>query len=76
MSYKVEPRVNALAEAWASIDGKLDYYRRERDEEVDLLDPTCTGHFAGYEAEAQEMIRRLEARGFTVTPLTGNVRHG
>lgn len=65
-----DPRVDAVAEAWASIDGKIDAYRRERDNDIDWDDPTFTGHFYGYQAEAEELIRRLEARGFSVIPST------
>jgi hypothetical protein len=58
----------AVAQAWASIDGKLDAFRFERDNpkspqaEID-------GHYQGYMAEAREMIRRLEDRGYTVRTL-------
>ncbi|MGE8128912.1 hypothetical protein ACQKQD_18225 [Methylobacterium sp. NPDC080182] len=61
--------IDAVAEAWASIDGKLDEYRRERDEDVGLTDEGCTGHFEGYQAEADELIRRIEARGFMLIPM-------
>jgi hypothetical protein len=62
---------DALAEAYASIDGKLDAYRRERDTvpEIEWDDPTFTGHYLGYLTEAEEMIERLRLRGFDVTPL-------
>ena len=65
--------VYALAEAWASIDGKVDDFRRERvlDPVNSLMtDPNFTGHYVGYMEEAEEMIRRLQRRGFTVVPLT------
>lgn len=61
--------IDAVAEAWASIDGKLDDYRRERDENVGLTDEGCTGHFEGYQAEADELIRRIEDRGFMIIPM-------
>ena len=61
--------IEAVAEAWASIDGKDDHFRRERDEKVRFMDPTCTGHYAGYLAEAEELICRIERRGFTVRPI-------
>jgi len=67
---------NALAEAWASIDGKLVEYERERglsvSESFDL--PGFTGTFEGYLAEAEEMIRRLRSRGFDVTPISPSLR--
>lgn len=70
-----EGAIEALAEAWASIDGKLDYFRREKGmkgippvEDWRRLD--WRGHYVGYIVEAEEMIRRLEARGFTIAPLS------
>lgn len=61
-----DPAVAALAEAWASIDGKLDHFRRERDDRIPLTDPTSTGHHEGYLADAGELIKRLQTRGFVV----------
>ena len=64
-----EKALEALAEAWASIDGHLDAYRRERDGNV--ADPSkYEGRYDGYQAEAAELIERLRARGFDVTPLS------
>jgi hypothetical protein len=60
-------RAEAVAEAWAGIDGKADEFalcRANRD-----CDDTM-GHYGGYVAEARELIRRIEARGYTVTALT------
>jgi len=54
----------ALAEAWASIDGKLERFRAEK-----ILSGDGTGTFVGYMAEAEEMIRRLYTRGYSITPL-------
>lgn len=45
--------IDALAEAWASIDGKLDQFRSG-----------AGGYRDGYLSEAEEMLRRLETRGF------------
>lgn len=60
--------VDALAEAWASIDGHLEAYRRERDGNV--FNPSENeGRYDGYQAEATEMINRLRKRGFDVTPI-------
>lgn len=56
--------VDALADAWASIDGKLDEYRAGRNAASIVDEPG--GHFSGYQGEAVEMIRRLEARGYTI----------
>lgn len=58
--------VDALADAWASIDGKADEYRAGRNAASITEEPG--GHFSGYQYEASEMIRRLEKRGFVVVP--------
>ncbi|KQP31410.1 hypothetical protein [Methylobacterium sp. Leaf100] len=60
--------IQALAESWAGMDGHLADYKRERDEGISLFDPTCTGHYEGYYAEAQSILERLERRGFVVVP--------
>lgn len=68
MSEIDEKAVDALAEAWASIDGHLEAYRRERDGNV--VNPSENeGRYEGYQAEATEMIIRLRKRGFDVTPI-------
>jgi hypothetical protein len=63
----------ALAEAWASIDGKSAAFRRERARaEVAILDADeegNTGHYEGYLVQAKEMIVRLRKRGFDIVPL-------
>lgn len=66
-------RIEAVAEVMASMDGKLDYFRRERgmimppEDQWEALD--WRGHYLGYMAEAPEIIARLETRGFTVSAL-------
>src|SRR3546814_5759216 len=56
-------RVEALADCWASIDGRQDKFRAGRDaESIEALG----GHYAGYMHEAGEMIKRLNARGYDV----------
>lgn len=64
--------VTALAEAWASIDGKLDLFRQD---EKGYL-PKTAGYYAGYMAEAQELIKRLRARGFDIVATTTTERAG
>ena len=54
---------HALAEAWASIDGKLEDFLAASPK----FDPD--GHHAGYLIEADEMIERLRRRGFDVVEL-------
>jgi hypothetical protein len=58
---------DALAESWASIDGKLDAFTGGKNastfnEEVEKFG----GHYSGYMCEADEMIKRLERRGFKI----------
>lgn len=60
-----DPKVLALAEAWASIDGKLPrFHACRKDSAIARTD----GTYSGYMIEAQEMIKRLEMRGFVLTP--------
>lgn len=56
MTERDQAAVEALADAWASIDGKLDEFRN----------PGPDGHYDGYMIEAREMIHRLEARGYVI----------
>ena len=62
--------ITALAEAWASIDGKLEMFRGGKAAKT-FEEETTTfgGHYSGYMEEAKEMITRIEKRGFTITPL-------
>ena len=50
----------AVADAWASIDGKTDAFRKGRDGDDEY------GAYQGYMSDASELIRRLEDRGFMV----------
>lgn len=62
-------KVEALAESWASIDGKLERFRAcKADAAVEQVEQ-CYG---GYISEAEEMIRRLERRGFALVPAASN----
>jgi hypothetical protein len=56
-------RVEALADAWASIDGKATRFRlcRDNPEAEDLY-----GSYGGYMADAQSIIDRLDRRGFVI----------
>ena len=58
--------VDALADAWASIDGKLMQYRRGAKARSSTA---YGGHHAGYTCEAEELIRRLKARGYALRKL-------
>lgn len=60
---EASPAVLALADAWASVDGKLEKYRRD-----DGSNPVL-GYRDGYRADAATLIDRLATRGFAVVPL-------
>lgn len=57
----------ALAEVWASIDGKLEKFKQGEGERKQGGISPSGGYYDGYMCEAAEMIARLEKRGFTVT---------
>jgi len=65
------PAVTALAEALASMDGKLERFRFERDS-LDSKEAEIGGHYDGYMIEAEEVIVRLRRRGFDIIPLAGS----
>ena len=58
--------IEALAESWASIDGKLEKFRDGKG--AASLEDEPGGHYSGYMAEAQELAERLLARGFAIVP--------
>lgn len=60
-------RTEAIADAWASIDGKVEEFRAGKGCASILDEPG--GHYSGYMCDAKEMIKRLNARGFDITPL-------
>lgn len=57
----------AVAEAWASIDGKLEKFRRGR---TAKSISAYGGHYAGYLADAEELIERIKERGYVLAPAT------
>lgn len=58
-----EAKIEAVADAWASIDGRLGKFRAcKADPALDMTQ----GYFSGYCAEASRLLNQLEARGFTV----------
>jgi hypothetical protein len=58
--------MEALADAWASIDGKGDQFRAGKG--AASFEDEPGGHYSGYMAEAQEMMLRLLRRGFIIVP--------
>lgn len=66
--------IDAVAESWASIDGKITSYEiEERSQNMGYNDPRYTGHYEGYQAEARELIERIRRRGFDVAPLPADL---
>lgn len=59
---KYESAAEALADGWASIDGKSDRFRVGR--EYNGLERL--GCYMGYMIKANEMIQELERRGFVI----------
>lgn len=55
--------IEALADVWASMDGKRDEFRAGRS------GPDTGGRYAGYMADAEEMTRRLAARGYCLAAI-------
>ena len=57
-----EEVVERFARAWASIDGRLDEFDRERNRPLPPEEAwdgeTWTGHYIGYMAEARELLER------------------
>jgi hypothetical protein len=52
--------IEALAEAWASLDGKLDEFLAGRGGE------DTEGDYHGYLSDAAELAERLEQRGYVI----------
>lgn len=58
----------ALADAWASIDGRLKEFRAGMGMSFDDECNHAGGHFTGYICDAESMIERLRQRGFAIVP--------
>lgn len=67
MSHQCAYPVDAVADAWASIDGKVDEYRAGKNAMSIMDEPG--GHFSGYQADARELIERIAKRGFVLVPV-------
>lgn len=55
--------LEAVADAWASIDGKTSEFRNGR--YADSIE-AYGGHYAGYMSDAEELIERIEKRGYKI----------
>lgn len=58
--------IEAVADAWASIDGKLDDFRAGKGKN---FSEQPGGRYYGYLEDAKELVARIEKRGFCVKPL-------
>jgi phosphoserine phosphatase len=63
--------VEAVAEAWASMDGKLEEFQKGKT--ADSIE-SFGGHYAGYMSDADELVDRIKERGFILVPITGEVK--
>ena len=52
----------ALAEAWASMDGVLETFQHAK------TGPDHDGYYEGYLSDANEMRKRLLKRGYAIVP--------
>jgi hypothetical protein len=55
--------IEALADAWAGIDGKLEEFRAGKGLPIE---EQPGGYFDGYMADAEELAERLDKRGFKI----------
>lgn len=58
--------IEAVADAWASIDGKVDEFRAGKN--AKSIEDEPGGYYSGYLSDAQELVTRLHTRGFLVVP--------
>lgn len=60
MTPKFENEIEALADAWASIDGDGDEFRAGKAGKDE------GGSYEGYMSDAAELAKRLKTRGYTI----------
>lgn len=58
--------IEALADAWASIDGKVEKFRAGKG--ATSIEDEPGGYYSGYMSDADELAKRLLKRGFIITP--------
>jgi hypothetical protein len=56
--------VGALAESWSSMIGELETFLSERQNVSPQNPESPTGTYEGYMADAEELLKRLEERGY------------
>jgi hypothetical protein len=61
--------IDDIAEALASSDGKLNKFLLEKDGFVRTGDSDFEGLYDEYTDKAEEMVRRLNSKGYAVQPL-------
>lgn len=59
------PEIEAVAEAWASIDGRLEKFQMDKAGKL----PETAGHYQGYICDAESLVERILLRGFVVVPI-------
>lgn len=64
--------IERFARAWASIDGKVEAFDRERGKPIPAKDDMerdgFTGHYVGYMADAEELLKRANCFVATRAP--------
>lgn len=63
--FVIESDIEALADAWASVDGKIHLFRAGKGMDIQLQPGA---HYEGYMDDAASMIRRLATRGYMIVP--------
>ena len=58
--------IEALADAWASVDGKAEKFRAGKG--AASIEDEPGGYYSGYMSDASELAKRLLKRGYTITP--------
>jgi len=56
--------IEALADAWASIDGKMEEFRAGK--EAASIEAEPGGYYSGYMSDADELAKRLLKRGYII----------
>ena len=66
--WKPDPIAEALGDAWASIDGRVERFRAGKLVPEDY--EAHGGSYHGYLADAEEMITRLATRGYKIVKIS------
>lgn len=59
-------KVECVGRAMAEMDGRSQYWDAERDGKMDYDDAKFTGHYIGYNSEADRIIEVLNENGYMI----------